>query len=76
MEAITEIFRRYGDGCRAENSGLPAIHRKVIRAIQRCRTAESGSWNTIPTSITSSPAAPSIVNPEPGIHPGGISSCR
>ena len=44
MGAIAEIFRRYGDGYLAENAGLPATHRKVIRAIQRCRTAESGSF--------------------------------
>jgi len=44
MGAIADIFRRYGDDYLAGFSELPGIHRKVVRAIQRCRTAENGSF--------------------------------
>ena len=43
MGAIAEIFRHYGDDYLAGFSGLPATHRKVVRAVQRYRTPENGS---------------------------------
>lgn len=39
---VAEIFRRHGDRYRLEAGSLPLAQRRVMRAIERCRTAALG----------------------------------
>jgi len=39
---VAEIFRRHGDRYRLEAGSLPLAQRRVMTAIERCRTAALG----------------------------------
>ena len=50
---VADVFRRYGDAYRQQHgSSLSTAQRRVMTAIEQCRTAALGADEFIPVSYT------------------------